>query len=179
MVELLNNIDTDLFLFLNGMHVSWLDEPMYWLSHNFIWIPFYTWLAYLFIKQNGRSGWMLFLLVGVVVTLCDQTSSNLIQEIVKRPRPCHEPDIAHLVHLSRMGCIGDYGFASTHSANAFGMATFVSLTLGRSHRWMPLLVFGWATLVAYSRVYNGICYPGDLFVGALIGSLYGTLIVKL
>jgi undecaprenyl-diphosphatase len=37
---------------------------------------------------------------------------------------------------------------------------------------VPALLF-WATLIAYSRVYLGVHYPGDVFVGALYGSLIG------
>lgn len=179
MLEILNNIDTQVFLFLNGLHTSYFDEPMYWVSDKLFWLPFYGWLAYLLIKQYGKQSWQLFLLVGVIITLCDQTASHLLKEWVGRLRPCHEPAIAHLIHLSRKGCGGEYGFASSHAANAFGMATFIHLTLGNNKRWLAWLVFVWAVLVAYSRVYNGVHYPGDVLVGALIGVGYGYLVILL
>jgi undecaprenyl-diphosphatase len=37
----------------------------------------------------------------------------------------------------------------------------------------------WAFLIAYSRIYLGVHYFGDVFVGALVGSLIGILIFKI
>ena len=40
-------------------------------------------------------------------------------------------------------------------------------------------MFTWASLVAYSRIYMGVHYPGDVIVGALVGTIIGILIFKL
>jgi undecaprenyl-diphosphatase len=176
---MLNRLDTDLFLFLNGLHTAVLDEPMYWLSDKLIWIPFYAWLAYLLIKQYGKQSWQLFLLIGLIIALCDQTASHIIKPLTERLRPCHEPAIAALVHLSRKGCGGEFGFVSSHAANAFGLAVFIHLTLRKHYRWLSGLIFTWATLVAYSRIYNGVHYPGDVLVAALIGAVYAWGLVAL
>ena len=40
-------------------------------------------------------------------------------------------------------------------------------------------MFVWATLVAYSRIYMGVHYPGDVVVGAVVGVLIGMLISRI
>lgn len=69
---------------------------------------------------------------------------------------------------------GSYGFASSHSANAFGMAMFMFLLFRGRWRWM----FAWAFVVAYSRIYLGVHYPGDILVGGLVGVLAAWLIYQ-
>jgi undecaprenyl-diphosphatase len=41
------------------------------------------------------------------------------------------------------------------------------------HVW---LLFVWASLVAYSRVYLGVHFPGDILTGALIGIFSGYVV---
>jgi undecaprenyl-diphosphatase len=36
----------------------------------------------------------------------------------------------------------------------------------------------WASVIAYSRVYNGVHYPSDVLVGGFIGALFGFLCFK-
>lgn len=66
---------------------------------------------------------------------------------------------------------GSYGFPSCHAANSFALASF--LTLLFANRKLSLFIFAWAVLNSYSRVYLGVHYPGDLLVGAIIGTAAG------
>jgi undecaprenyl-diphosphatase len=38
------------------------------------------------------------------------------------------------------------------------------------------MIFVWAAVVSYSRVYLGVHYPGDILGGAVFGSLLGITI---
>ncbi len=89
-----------------------------------------------------------------------------------RLRPSHDPDISHLVHIVRDRQGGLYGFVSSHAANSFAFATFTFLAISR--RWFTILIFSWATVVSYSRIYLGVHYPGDIIAGAALGLLTGT-----
>ena len=51
----------------------------------------------------------------------------------------------------------------------------IFLILGKEHKWTNYL-FIWAGLVAYSRVYIGVHFPGDILTGALIGCIFALLI---
>ena len=37
----INNLDTQLFLYLNGKHNAFFDPIMYWASDKLFWLPFY------------------------------------------------------------------------------------------------------------------------------------------
>ena len=62
---------------------------------------------------------------------------------------------------------GLYGFVSSHAANLFGIATLISLVLRNRGSWLAMMA--WAAIVAYSRIYLGVHYPGDILGGTVIG----------
>jgi len=173
MIEYLNSLDTQLFLYLNGLHNSFFDPIMYWFSHKLIWIPMYLLIAFFILKKYKMQGVVMLIFIGVLIALCDQTASNLIKNTVQRLRPSHEPTLAGLIHLSKAGAGGLYGFVSSHAANAFGLATFLGFVLDNRFKILKYWLFTWAILVSYSRIYNGVHYPGDVIVAGLIGALLG------
>jgi undecaprenyl-diphosphatase len=139
----------------------------------------YLLIAYLMIRKYKMNSLLMLLFVGLVIVLCDQTASGLLKNLVQRLRPSHEPSLAGLVHLSKAGTGGLYGFVSSHAANVFGLATFLHFVLGQQFKPLKYWLFIWAFLVSYSRIYNGVHYPGDVIVGGLIGAGYGYLFAKL
>lgn len=179
MLEKINQIDTKLFLFLNGKHNSFFDPIMYWASDKWFWLPFYIFLLIIIIQEYKKKSVYVFLSIGFLIIICDQTASNLIKRFVKRLRPSHEPALEHLIHLSKAGKGGEYGFISSHSANAFGLATFLILLLPKKYNWLKIALLFWAVLVAYSRIYNGVHYPTDVIVAMLLGILYGYIVKML
>ena len=177
-MEYLQSIDKELFLFLNGMHNAFFDPIMYWLSHKLFWVPMYLLIAFLMIRRYKMRGVLMLLCIGIVIALCDQTTSHLLKNLVQRLRPSQEPALAGLVHLSKAGPGGLYGFVSSHAANVFGLATFLSLVLDKQFKPLKYWLLVWAALVSYSRIYNGVHYPGDVIVGGLIGCAFGYLMAK-
>jgi len=85
-----------------------------------------------------------------------------------RLRPSQDPSMAGLLHHVDNYKGGLYGFASGHAANTFGVALFVWLTLKPIYKWM-WVIFVWAALMTYTRIYLGVHFPGDIIVGATIG----------
>lgn len=170
----INNLDHELFLFLNGLHVGWLDPVMTFISSEMGWIPFYVILLYLVFKKLGWKG-LLFVVIGVVVliTCSDQLSSHVFKPVFHRFRPCHDPLIQDLVHLPNGHCGGQYGFISSHACNTFALASFITLIMKRFYKKIGLLMFIWAALVSYSRIYMGVHFPGDVLCGAAVGMILG------
>lgn len=94
-----------------------------------------------------------------------------------RFRPCHEPALKDLVH-NVGGCGGLYGFASAHASTSFSLAiVWFQLTKDKINNMGWLFV--WAAIYAYSRIYVGVHYPTDIFVGALVGLIVGWICVQL
>jgi undecaprenyl-diphosphatase len=178
MMEFLKSLDTDLFLALNGWHNSFFDPIMYWLSDKLIWIPMYLFIIFLIFRKYKMQGVLTLLFIAATIALCDQTASGLLKNTVQRLRPSHDPAIMNLVHLSNAGAGGLYGFASSHAANVFGLATFLWLVFDDKFKLLKYWMFIWAAMVAYSRIYNGVHYPGDVIAGIVIGMIWGFLLSK-
>lgn len=174
MVETLQELDRQLMLELNSSHNSFFDEAMFWASHKFFWIPFYLLLVYLMIRKAQWNTVYILISIALVITFADRFTSGFMKPFFERPRPCHDPEIGHLIHTFGK-CGGRYGFASSHAANVFGLATFLWLLMRRWYRYIGLL-FAWAIFVSYSRVYLGVHYPGDITVGAMVGIFFGWLV---
>jgi len=178
MIDHLIEIDEQLFLILNGMHDSWLDPVMWLFSKTEASIPLYAFLLFHIYKVYKEKTWGILLSVGLLILMTDQFTSGLMKPFFERLRPSHEPALEGMVHLVNGYSGGSYGFASSHAANTFGIAMFLSCLLKKEKPWISWL-FLWAAFVSYTRIYLGVHYPGDILVGALVGVLFGWVVFKL
>lgn len=173
MIEFLNDIDTQVFLFFNGANSPFFDGFMKTFTGRFVWVPMYAALVFM-MWRACRWPKMLFYLFGVVlaVTITDQVCATFIRPAVERLRPSNLQNA-----LSQMAYIvdgyrgGRYGFPSCHAANSFALAMFMSLLVHR--RGFAAFMLGWAVMNSYTRLYLGVHYPGDLLAGTIIGSAVG------
>jgi undecaprenyl-diphosphatase len=169
MIETIKYWDEKVFLWLNSFHVEALDPIALQLTQTITWIPLYVLLLYLIYRIDPKN--TLWILGGVMLTilLADQVSSGLMKPYFERLRPCHDPRWEGMLHLYGR-CGGLYGFVSSHAANTFGLATFLTLKLGKKQKRIAWL-FLYALVVSYTRIYLGVHYPLDLVFGALVGVL--------
>ena len=179
MFNTLNSWDVEVFRLLNGWHSAWMDPVMEALSSRVLWIPGYVLLAYFLVKTKGWKDLLVFgVITGIMVILADQIASGILKPWVARWRPCRpEAGLDFVVHIVNGHCGGKYGFASSHAANFFAMATlFAHRFPKKPWPWVFVLL---AAIAAYSRIYLGVHYPGDILAGALIGWLMGQLGIRL
>lgn len=149
------------------------DVLMPFLRRDLHWAPLYLFL-FLFVLFNFRMKaiwWSVLFLVTVALT--DMTGTYLFKHNVERLRPCNDPALYGHVRLLLDRCSGGFGFISNHAANHFGMGMFFFLTFRpvlKNWAWLGIV---WAALIAWSQVYVGVHYPGDVLAGALLGLVFG------
>lgn len=171
----LSDIDARLLLIVNGAHSPFFDAVMWCISGRWIWFPFYAVLAYLlFRRMSWKRASICLVTIGLIILAADQTCATLIRPEIGRLRPANlNNPLSSFVHVVNGYRGGRYGFPSCHAANTFALAVFMSLVI--RHKWFTVMMFSWAFVVSYSRMYLGVHFFGDLFCGATIGSLFAVL----
>lgn len=175
----LADLDARLLLIVNGAHSPFFDAVMWCISGRWIWVPFYIVLTYmLFRRFSWKRATLCLITIGLIILAADQTCASLIRPEVCRLRPANlNNPLSHLVHVVNGYRGGRYGFPSCHAANTFALAMFMSLVF--RNRWFTVMMFSWAIVVSYSRMYLGVHYFGDLFCGASVGFLFAVLFSSL
>jgi undecaprenyl-diphosphatase len=173
MLETLKSIDESLFLFLNAQHNSFFDPLMWLFSEKLFWGPLYVWFLWLLYKKYPNHYWTVLLTTALLIVASDQLC-NLVKDSVIRLRPSHEPHLQTIVHTLNGYLGGTYGFYSSHASNAFAVAFFMITILAKKRKYIIPVTMGYAILTAYSRIYLGVHYPGDIIIGAIVGTLLGT-----
>ena len=172
--------DKQAMIFLNNLGSSTFDPFWILVSEKWFWIPLYVIFLYFLYKNfNKKSLFYILLFVALGITASDQIA-NIFKFGFERLRPCHDPSLEGL--LREVKCGGKFGFYSAHSSNSFFVATYLTILLGKKIKQLPYFLFVWAAIVAYSRVYLGMHFPGDIIVAAIMGILlalfFGTLAKK-
>lgn len=177
-IQQLIEADRNLLLALNGSHSLFWDGFMWVVTSTVTWVPAAIILLYVIFRNNKLpQSIFILLMIALVITLADQLASSVCNPYFARFRPTQDPEIMYLVHTVNGYRGGLYGFISSHAANTFGVAMFVSLLI--RNKWLTLSMFVWAAIPSYSRIYLGVHYPGDILAGALEGCLIALLVYQL
>src|ERR1700755_3563929 len=121
------------------------------------------WLLFLLIATlvDRQRGWKAARAVAPALWLATATVEHPIKKWFRRRRPF--VSLIEAIIVGRKP--GSYSFPSGHSAAAFAGAVL----LAREYPGGARGFFGLASLVAFSRIYLGVHYPGDVLSGSLLG----------
>jgi undecaprenyl-diphosphatase len=162
MIDFVQKIDLMLFRFLNesiANPVFDLIMPFLTEEDNFIIPILLVWLS--LIIFGGKRGRLAAVLLVLATAAADAIAYQILKPSFGRLRPCHALESVRLL----VNCGGQYGFVSNHAANMFASMT----TLGIFYRKSRPYLLGFAGLIAFTRVYVGVHYPGDVLFGGLLG----------
>jgi undecaprenyl-diphosphatase len=159
----LQAIDTALFRFINQSLVNPVfDWLMPRLAGHPLFVPLVLAGAVWWLWRGGARGRVCVLALALAVAVADGLVCNPVKKAIQRPRPCLTlPDARKL-----LGCSHSGSMPSGHAANWFAATAVVMVYYRR--RWGFVAVP--AAAVAFSRVYDGVHYPGDVLVGAVLGA---------
>jgi undecaprenyl-diphosphatase len=177
--EWLLRADRELFIFIHSTASSPYFDWLFMAMRNALtWIPLYAFMLYWIISRHKKYAWQFIFFTLLVFAVTDFTSASIMKPIFLRVRPCFDPELQHVIR-DLVGCGGKYGMPSTHASNHFGLASFWFFTITWMHKRKWHWLWLWAFLIGYSQVYVGKHYPGDILVGAILGTVVGTLFALL
>jgi len=177
MIDKILPYEEKLFFLINGSHSDFWDNVMWLYSGLKVWLPLAILIIINIIYQKNCKQWLIILLALIFLfTLCDLVSSHIIKPLVARPRPTHFPGIMEHVRILYNYSGGIYGFISGHATNSFGFAMFTALLF--RNRLYSIIIFAWAVIMVYSRVYLGVHFISDIVGGMIVGLLIGFIVHK-
>ncbi len=160
-------MDTDLQRWVVDHRLGVLDPVFEGLSlvgsFGLVWLL----LAAVF-ALSSRSPWLL-VRVAVAILLAEVLSGLLKVAIGRERPPLAHPDPEPLVRVP-----STHSFPSGHATVSFACATVLALALPRL-AWAFVAL---AALIAFSRVYVGVHYPGDVLAGAILGAAIGAVVSR-
>ena len=173
-LQRLIDIDKQLMLALNGSNSLYMDGVMKIYTSTVVWIPVALVLLFIVLKNNTpRASLLVVLGVALTILASDQMSSAFIKPLVGRLRPSLDPEFMHLIDTFNDYRSGSYSFTSSHACNSFALAMFISLLI--RNKVLSFSMLAWASINSYSRIYLGVHFPGDIFCGAILGTIIGSI----
>jgi len=114
-------------------------------------------------------------------------TSGLVTALIKggvgRARPREFPDDPDTYYPGRGFTNNNLAsFPSGHTSAAFAGATVLAMELSKAHptrsRWIKVGMYGAATAIGFSRMYENAHWASDVFVGAAVGVASGMHVVR-
>lgn len=125
----------------------------------------------IFLAINYRKYWRMVLEAVIAAVFTRFVLTALIRWLWFRPRPFLALNFAPLISQSAK----EASFPSGHASFYFALSTIVYYY----NKKAGILFFAASFLIAVSRVFVGVHWPSDVFVGAILGILMGIILNKI
>ncbi len=163
MIPWLDSIDKSLFHFFNEtLSNALFDVFMPIITNQNYWVFPILILIIMLIVKGGKRGQIAVGLLIIALATTDVIAAQIIKPWVGRLRPSHA--MADSINLL-VSKGGRYSFVSNHAANMFCAATVLTYFYSKWKR----IFYSMAVIIAFSRIYVGVHYPGDVIMGGLFG----------
>jgi undecaprenyl-diphosphatase len=175
-------VDRQLFTVINQHWTNpMLDRFMPFISDPNPFLPFLVGGALALLVWGGFRGRLFVLLMALALGIGDAGIDWSIKHTVHRPRPYQAMEGVRMVKREQITLSGPptpvqdgNSFTSGHACNNVALAFMACAVYGR----VAMILWVWAALVSYSRIYTGSHYPSDILGSWMVATLYSWLIVN-
>lgn len=175
-MEKIIQLDKQLLVFLNGLGSEQYDGLWLLITKQLHWTPIFLFIFYLLYKNLGWKKLLLALVsIAVLIAFTDQFT-NFIKDTFQRLRPCNDEEINGIIRIVKDS--ETFSFFSGHAANSMASTVFIFLILKKFYS-KAYLLFLFPLIFAYSRIYLGLHFPGDILTGYAVGGTFGYGMYKL
>lgn len=175
-MEKIIQLDKDLLVYLNGLGSETFDPFWLFITKQLHLTPLFLFIFYLVYKKVGGKNLLLIIVsMAVMITFTDQFT-NLVKNTVQRLRPCNDEELKNIIRLVEVR--GSYSYFSGHAANSMASTVFVFMILKKYYKY-AISLFLFPLIFAYSRIYLGLHFPGDILSGYLFGAITGLTFYKI
>lgn len=178
-LDTIQHIDETILLSVQRWGHSSLDLFWQFVTNKWNSIPLYLLIVFLLFKnQSPKEAFFYLICIALLIVVSDQMA-NLFKNGFERLRPCHLEALSDRLRDVGYRCGGRYGFYSAHASNAFALVVFVTSVIKFNRKYSVILLYTWAALLSFSRIYLAAHYPSDVLIGALFGSIIALVIYRL
>jgi undecaprenyl-diphosphatase len=166
----LGRVDLAVYQSIAGTPTPTVDRPIRRVSAAANWSRLWLAIGGAMAVAGGRTG-QRAAAAGIVALALDSAVVNVgLKFATRRRRP--DRDSAGVLAVRRVPMPESTSFPSGHTASGFAFANAVAHIVPAAAAPLGML----ATAVGYSRIHTGVHYPGDVVIGAVIGSAVGEVV---
>ena len=163
--NVLYRIDLQILEFINHERIKSLDNFFIFVTNTSYIIayaiPVFL-LVYAISKHRftlKRQSWLMLISLGINTVVIE-----ILKYVINRQRPFTVDTF-----IEKLSGGGSPSFPSGHTADAFLIATALSILFPKQNGWL-IAVWIWAFMVGYSRVVLGVHYPSDVAAAMIIST---------
>jgi undecaprenyl-diphosphatase len=143
-------------------------------NYAFIALSILVILVIIFVRDRKKAKIVVLALV-ITLILHFAISEGLIKGLIADNIYFRErPWIAYPGEIIPLGKCGiDSSFPSSHMSSTVALLTVLILFYRKKIKWILPASILFVLLMGFARIHNGMHYPSDVLVGAVLGILYG------